>query len=147
MASASCRRNDSALIDLVGELRAAGVDPGGQPVGADVGGGVGELADQGGGGLVVETVEVFVVVGFAARGERCGPRAGSISSQLCALRQDSKAWSVGSLMNEASFGRIGKKDEKRSISVMPKRSLMPVWRVRWPSKFSVVLNGSWASAT
>src|SRR5262249_27237953 len=49
---------------LVGEGGFAGVGPGGEPVGADVGGGVGELVDQRGGGLVVEAVKVFVVVGL-----------------------------------------------------------------------------------
>src|SRR5229473_7177068 len=42
----------------------AGVGPSGKPVGADVGGGVGELVDERGGGLIVEAVEVFVVVGL-----------------------------------------------------------------------------------
>jgi hypothetical protein len=44
----------------------AGVGPGGEPVGADVGGGTRELVDQGGSGLIVEAVEIFVVVGFGA---------------------------------------------------------------------------------
>jgi len=49
---------------LVGRGGAAGIDPGSEPVGAHIGGGVGELADERGGGLVVQAVEVFVVVGL-----------------------------------------------------------------------------------
>src|SRR5579863_5609752 len=42
----------------------AGVGPGGEPVGADIGGGVGELVDERGRGLIVKVVEVFVVIGL-----------------------------------------------------------------------------------
>jgi hypothetical protein len=52
-----------ATYKLAGELGLAGVFPGGEPEGADVGGGVRELADEDGGGLVVEAIVVFVGVG------------------------------------------------------------------------------------
>ena len=60
MASGGCEGHS----ELVRELRTASVGPGGQPERPYVGGGGGELVDQGGGDLVVEAVEVFVVVGF-----------------------------------------------------------------------------------
>src|SRR5689334_14671395 len=48
---------------LARQLRLAGVFPGGEPVGTDVGGGVGKLADQDGAGMIVKMVVVFVGVG------------------------------------------------------------------------------------
>ena len=51
---------------LVGELRLAGVFPGGEPVGADVGGGVGDLTDEDGACLIIEVVVIFVGVSVEA---------------------------------------------------------------------------------
>src|SRR5690349_13107273 len=48
--------------NLVRKLRLAGVFPGGEPEGTDVGGSVGKLANQNGGGLIVEAIIVFVGV-------------------------------------------------------------------------------------
>ena len=52
--------------ESAGELRLAGIFPGSEPVGADVGGGAGKLMDQRGSGLIIKAVVVFVVVGLAA---------------------------------------------------------------------------------
>jgi len=51
---------------LMGELRLAGVFPGGEPVGADVGGGVGDLTDEDGACLIIEVVIIFVGVSVEA---------------------------------------------------------------------------------
>src|SRR5882724_11412871 len=48
--------------DLARKLRLAGVFPGGEPKGTDVGGGVRELANQDCGGLIVKAIVVFVGV-------------------------------------------------------------------------------------
>src|SRR5260221_502514 len=48
--------------NLARKLRLAGVFPGGKPEGADVGGGVGKLANQDCGGLIVKAIVVFVGV-------------------------------------------------------------------------------------
>ena len=50
----------------MGELRLAGVFPGGEPVGADVGGGVGDLTDEDGACLIIEVVIIFVGVSVEA---------------------------------------------------------------------------------
>src|SRR6266480_680860 len=51
---------------LMGELRLAGVFPGGEPIGADVGGGVRDLPDEDGARLIIEVVVIFVGVGVEA---------------------------------------------------------------------------------
>ena len=53
-------------LRLVRKLRLAGVFPGGQPVGADVGGSVGNLPDEDRSRLIVEVIVVFVGVGVEA---------------------------------------------------------------------------------
>src|SRR5215475_7640898 len=51
---------------LAGERWLAGVLPGGEPEGTDVSGGIRKLADEDGGGLIVEAVVVFVGKGVEA---------------------------------------------------------------------------------
>src|SRR5580693_7106742 len=45
------------------QLWPAGINPCGHPIRADIGGRFGKLPDQDGGGLVVEAIVIFVVVG------------------------------------------------------------------------------------
>ena len=49
-------------MQSVREGWATGVDPSGEPIGAHIGGSVGELADERGGRLIVQAVEIFVIV-------------------------------------------------------------------------------------
>ena len=44
----------------------AGVFPGGEPIRADVGGGVGDLADEDGARLIIEVIVIFVGVSVEA---------------------------------------------------------------------------------
>ena len=67
------RKRAGRTLLLAGRRGPAGVGPGGEPVGADVGGGVAELADERGAGLIVEAVVVVVgVVGEAGAGAAIG---------------------------------------------------------------------------
>ena len=60
------------------QLRPARVDPRRHPVGADIGRGIGELADQHGARLRVEAVVVFVVVARSASFVRAAVRQKNI---------------------------------------------------------------------
>ena|SRR6476660_9304756 len=71
------KRKSCGNRQLVRELRLAGIFPGGEPVGSDVGGGVGDLADEHGAGLIIEVVVIFVGVSVeAAAGIAIGVKNG-----------------------------------------------------------------------
>jgi len=108
----------------VGQCGLAGIGPRRQPVRADIGCGVRQLADQRACGLIVKAIEVFIVVrlGFQARVairnlDDLQPTVGAKASLEGV---------VGRIVDEGTIvGRMGKNEEKRSINVVPKRSLIP----------------------
>src|SRR5271155_1284091 len=53
----------------VRQLRPAGVNPSRQPIRADIGGRFGKLPNQNGGGLVVKSIVVLIVVGVRFSGD------------------------------------------------------------------------------
>src|SRR5271163_2316418 len=98
---------------LVRQRRAAGVFPCGEPVGADVGGGAGELADERGRSLIVEVVVVFVVIGgFAVAGVAIGEKNG-FEPTMCA-----EAGFEGVICGVADENRVvGAHGKKRGVAV------------------------------
>src|SRR5271167_3317353 len=110
--SMSCGRAAEAT-GLVRELRTAGVDPSCEPIGANIGGCIGKLLDQGSGGLVIEAVVVIVGVRVkAAAGAAVGEENGF---ELAVGVQADFEGVVGGVVDVGSV--VGIKREEVSVAI------------------------------
>src|SRR5208337_1276660 len=105
----------------VGQLGLAGIDPGGQPVGANVGGGIGQLLDQRCRRQIVKAVVVFVGVGGLS-----ALRITIRKQQRFHLAMRGKAGIEGVIRGIADEGSVMRADREKGAETVNQRGVEPL---------------------